>query len=183
MVALVRELTTSEVEDVIAQANKIDERNAENSKSDSASANSGNKTGSGSGSGNKTTSGSSYAKSGEKSISSAGLSTGPAKDKTDSSTENGVENLNLVVEEILSRGPLAFVKEVPEPSAVQNFLESTGTRITVTEASGLENLLRRALTFLPEQKLGPSEPAKHHWYVDNEMSLEYTINESVAITK
>lgn len=149
MVALVGELTTSEVEDVIAEANKTDTRPA-----------------SGSGSSKRATSGSSNAKSGEKSISSEGVSTGPANDKAAESTA-GEENLNLIGKDSLARVPPASVKELAESSAIQDFLEPAGTRITVVEASGLENLLRRVLKFLPEERLGPSELTKHHWFVDD----------------
>ena len=150
MVALVGELTTSEAEDVIAEAYRID------TKSSSAS-----------GSSTRTTSGSSNAKSGEKSISSEGISTEVAKDNLEATTSGLVVNLNLIGDDNVARMPLDSVEELPEPSAVQEFLELSGTRITITEALVLESLLRSVLKFLPEERLGPSELAKHHWFVDS----------------
>ena len=104
---------------------------------------------------------------GEKSISSEGVSSRPTNDKAAESTTSGGENLNVIGEDSLAWMPLASVKELPESSATQDFLEPAGTRITAVEASGLENLIRSVLKFLPEERLGHSELAKHHWFVDD----------------
>ena len=178
MVARVGELTTSEAEEALAEVNEIDFGSGESgcTKSGSASrnSNSGNKTEprSSSGSANKTTSGSSNAKSGEKSISSEGISlegisTRLGKDDSLLNTTEMDEDSNLVGDESLARAPLEPVKELPETGEVMELLEPAGTRITIVEASGLENLLRRALMFLPEQRLRPLELTKHHWFVDD----------------
>lgn len=57
------------------------------------------------------------------------------------------------------------MKEVSEPSEVTEFLEPAGTVITAAEAVELEDLLRRALVFLPEKRLASSELAKHYRFV------------------
>jgi serine/threonine-protein kinase SRPK3 len=50
---------------------------------------------------------------------------------------------------------------------IAEFLEPTGTTISLVEAGGLENVLREALTFLPGQRVTPLELAKHHWFRDD----------------
>lgn len=113
---------------------------------------------------NKTSSGpqsnstSSNVKSAEKSISSEGIVTGtkPAEYAERANNLIGIE----------SHGVVGSVKDATASSRVDEFLEPEGTVITKAEAQGLENLLRKALRFLPEQRLAPSELAKHHWYFD-----------------
>jgi serine/threonine protein kinase len=161
LVALVGELTTSEAEEVIARMDKTDPAQIDVGKTDSGSGNSGSGN-----SGTKNDSGSSNAKSGGKSISSEGISVVPIGEKVIEITQ-GVENLNVIGDQSMARAPLESVREVPEIGEAVEFLEPAGTRVTVAEAEGLENLLRRALMFLPEQRLGPSELAKHHWFADD----------------
>jgi serine/threonine-protein kinase SRPK3 len=59
-------------------------------------------------------------------------------------------------------GVVGSVKDATATTAVEEFLEPAGTAISAVEAEGLENLLRKALRYLPEQRLAPSELAKHH---------------------
>jgi serine/threonine-protein kinase SRPK3 len=154
MIAIVGDLTTSEVDYVLEEANKSDEKPG-----GSGSGNSGDS--------NKATSGSSNSKSGEKSTSSEGISTGTKPDTAKESTGDRADILSLRGEDSLSRMPLASVKELPEPSAVRDFLEQSGMKVTAIEGEGLDELLRMALTFLPGDRIGPKELSKHHWFVDN----------------
>lgn len=146
LVALVEELTTSEAADVIEQINKPISSGSSHEKSTSGSSN---KNNSGSGLG----SGSSNAKSGEKSISSEGISTGVT---TTTSGDGPVER--PVSDPGLESMP------VPVTLGIAEFLEPTGTTISLVEADNLESLLREALNFLPDERVTPLELAKHHWY-------------------
>jgi serine/threonine-protein kinase SRPK3 len=162
LIALVDEITTSEAEEVIARTNKSDPDEIEVYKSDSGSESSVNKNDSNSSnakSGEKST-------SGEKSISSEGITTGPSSNKKSSETGQ-LENMNVIGDQSTARAPLESVNELPEPGEAIEFLELAGTRVTAVEALGLENLLRRVLKFLPEERLGPSELAKHRWFLDD----------------
>ncbi|KAH7317334.1 kinase-like domain-containing protein [Rhexocercosporidium sp. MPI-PUGE-AT-0058] len=157
MIAMVGELTTSEANEVMELINKVSSESAEQHKSDAASSRN---IESGSGSGNKTTSGSSNAKSGDKSISSEGLSTGLIRP----SSSGMHENVNAISDE--SQGVPGMFDLATATALVREFLEPEGTRVATLEAKGLENLLRSALMYLPEDRLSASELAKHHWFFD-----------------
>ncbi|KAG0650382.1 Dis1-suppressing kinase [Hyphodiscus hymeniophilus] len=160
LIALVEELTTSEAEEVIARTNKTDPEQIVTNEGASSGNSSGNRSGS------KPESSSSNAKSGEKSISSEHQEGSSSSNVISSKTEQP-ENLNVIGDQTTVRRPLESVKELPETLETMEFLETSGTRVTALEAEELENLLRRALMFLPEQRLGPSELAKHHWFLDD----------------
>jgi serine/threonine-protein kinase SRPK3 len=140
LIALVGELTTSDAADVIARANQStsDLANGDKFKSSSTSSN---------------------AKSTEKSISSEGISTGVG-------VTNSVRRVNNVIGTEAS-GVVGSVKDATATTTVEEFLEPVGTVISAVEAKGLENLLRKTLSYLPEQRLAPSELAKHHWFFDD----------------
>jgi len=157
LIAMVGALTTSEAADVVARINKNFDSPEEN-KSDSLSSSKGQ---SGSGSGNKTNSGS---KSGDKSISSEGLSIGRHIDPN----PEAYDNENVIGDESIG-GARGLISELTVTAVVREFLEPSGTRISVAEAKGLDNLLRSAMMFLPEERLPPSELAKHHWFSDDVM--------------
>jgi hypothetical protein len=53
---------------------------------------------------------------------------------------------------------------VPVTLGIAEFLEPTGTTISLVEANGLERLLREALIFLPEERVTPVELAKQLWF-------------------
>lgn len=149
LLALVEELTTSEADEVMALVNR-----PSGNKSNSSSSNYKKESGSGSGK-SAEKSASSEGKSVDKSISSEGLSTGKEAEAVERA-----ENLTG------TEGTGGSAGDATATANVKNFLESEGTIITVIEANGLENLLRKALRFLPEQRLAPSELAKHHWFFD-----------------
>jgi hypothetical protein len=151
LVALVEELTTSEAADVMEQINKPPSSGSTHEKTASGSSN--NKDNSGSGAG----SGSSQAKSGEKSISSEGVSTGVPALSGDITLPTNMTAATPIPEEL----------PVPVIIGIAEFLEPTGTTISPVEADGLENLLREALTFLPEKRVVPLELAKHCWFCDD----------------
>jgi len=147
LVALVDELTTSEAAEVMDQINKGPNSGSSQEKTSSGS----NKNHSGSGA----ASGSSNAKSGEKSISSEGISTGvPASGDLGTAGEVPTPELNS--------GSLV----IPAVIGIAEFLEPTGTTISTVEADSLEDLLREALTFLPEQRRTPLIISRHHWFRD-----------------
>ena len=150
LIALVEELTTNEAEEVIARTNKTDSEHSAAIKSDSGSGN-GSRNGSAI-SGSKNDSGSSNAKDGEKSISSEGISIGPSNDSISNKTEQW-DNLNVIGDQGMASMPLKSIQELPETWKRTEFLERIGTKITAIEAEVLENLLRRALLILPEQRL------------------------------
>jgi serine/threonine protein kinase len=145
LVALVEELTTSEAADVIEQINKPPSSGSLHEKSTSGSSNKNN-------SGSGLASGSSAAKSGEKSISSEGISTGVPATSGDTPAEKPVSD------------PAPESMPVPITLGIAEFLEATGTTISFVEADSLERLLRKALIFLPEERVTPLELAKHHWF-------------------
>jgi serine/threonine-protein kinase SRPK3 len=156
LIALVGDLTTSEAEEVIARTNKTDPEQIEVEGSEIGSGNSG----------TKNNSGSSNAKSGDKSISSEGVSTRPSSGNTFNKTEQ-VQSMNVIGDQSMAGASLESVKELPEIGKTIDLLESAGVRITTIEAVGLENLLRRVLVYLPEERLGPSELAKHRYFRDD----------------
>jgi len=154
---LVEAITTSEAAEVLYRVNKSGSDSNNEPKSASGSSSGKEKSGSGSSKSNKTNSGSSNAKSGEKSISSEGVSTGvPA------STPPKLPKNLIGAEDIGIAG-----SAVDATQGVKVFLEPSGSRITLVEAVSLENLLRKALSYMPEQRLCPSELAKHHWFFDD----------------
>jgi serine/threonine protein kinase len=150
LLALVEELTTSEAADVMELVNKPSSGSSQERSQEKSSSGSGNKNQTGSGSG----SGSSGMKSSEKSIPSEGISTG----KVDSGTGTGTETEGQVGAGV-ALDKFAGI-------AVEDFLESSGTIISVAEAAGLENLLRTALAFLPGKRLPADKIARHHWFSD-----------------
>jgi len=168
LIEMVGELTTSEAAEVLALVNKSSSNEAGEAehKSDSVSSVKV-ESGSGSGSGNKTNSGSSNAKSGEKSISSEGLSTGVASKVLERPAAS--DPANLVGED--GAGLATSGRDEETDTLVTNFLEAHGTRMKPVEGHGLENLLRKALMYLPEERLLPSELAKHHWFFDEFMDV------------
>jgi serine/threonine-protein kinase SRPK3 len=145
LVALVEELTTSEAADVIEQINKSSSSGSSHEKSTSGSSNKNN-------SGSGAASGSSVTKSGEKSISSEGISTGVPATRGDIPAKKSVSDPRL------ESMPVAITLGIAE------FLEATGTTISLVEADSLEGLLRETLIFLPEERVTPLELAKHHWF-------------------
>lgn len=162
IIAMVEELTTSEAVEVVLRMNKsssgsVDEDNT-------ATVSSG-KAVSGSGSNGKSNPGS---KSGDKSISSEGVpagNTGDAGRNSDSiKAGSDGQNENVIGDD--SRGAAGSTKISIATTHVQEFLEPDGKRITASEAKELEELLRGALNYLPEDRLPPSELAKHSWFFD-----------------
>jgi serine/threonine-protein kinase SRPK3 len=148
LVALVEELTTSEAADVIEQINKPPSSSSSHEKSTSGSSNKNN-------SGSAVASGSSNAKSGEKSIASEGISTGvPAilATSADPPAERAISD------------PAPESMPVPVTLGIAEFLEPTGTTISLVEANCLEMLLREALIFLPEERVTPVELARQLWF-------------------
>ncbi|TAQ87673.1 hypothetical protein B7494_g4029 [Chlorociboria aeruginascens] len=126
IIAMVGELTTSGAADVIAQANT--------STSGSAFENESNNT--------KSSPGTSTDTSAEKSISSEGIPTG-------GSIATAVERVkNVIGTEAF--GVVGSIEDATATARVEDFLEPAGTRISVEEARGLENLLRKALRYLPD---------------------------------
>jgi serine/threonine-protein kinase SRPK3 len=149
LIALVEDLTTDEAAEVMELANKPQSNSSSENKDNSLSSNKKN-----------SNSGSSNAKSGEKSISSEGVSTG--KGAHDARVEP--------VRNLIGRDGMGLegsAKDATATSHIKDFLEPAGTKISAIEAEGLENLLRKALRFLPEERLAPSELAKHHWFFDD----------------
>ncbi|KAN0116899.1 kinase-like protein [Hyaloscypha variabilis] len=148
LVALVEELTTSEAAEVIEQINKPQSSGSSHEKSTSGSSNKNN-------SGSAVASGSSNAKSGEKSISSEGISTGastiPSR-SDDHPPERPVSD------------PITESLPMPVTLGIAEFLEPTGTTISLIEADSLEKLLREALIFLPEERVTPLHLAEQHWF-------------------
>ncbi|KAE9376472.1 kinase-like protein [Stipitochalara longipes BDJ] len=148
LVALVEELTTSEAADVIAQINNPQSSGSSHEKTISGSSEKNN-------SGSAVASGSSNAKSGEKSISSEGISTGvPGVPVTSGDPP---------AERPISDSILGSIS-MPVTLGIAEFLEPTGTIISPVEANSLETLLREALIFLPELRVTPLELTKQHWF-------------------
>ncbi|KAJ5047228.1 uncharacterized protein L3040_003068 [Drepanopeziza brunnea f. sp. 'multigermtubi'] len=173
LVALVEELTTSEAEGIVADLDKRSPESSHHEKKNSGTGSTNkSKSGDAPGSPNQKSgnansglsnsksgdgSGSSNAKSGEKSISSEGIPTGPAR------------NLGATIGSALGimdgkeeRQP--HRNDVAEPVINGELLEPSGTVITVVEALALENLLRKAMQFRPENRESAAELAKHDWF-------------------
>ena len=150
LIAMVEALTTSEADDVMSLVNKPSSGSSQE-KTNSASS-------------NKVQSGSSNAKSGEKSIiSSEGITTGvPVTAAMDSGA--GAE---------LQASPSVAIYPA-SVTALGEFLESSGTIISVAEAECLESLLRDALTFLPDDRPEAEQLEKHRWFSDLYESLGTT---------
>jgi len=159
LVALVEELTTSEAADVIEQINKPPSSNSTPEKWTSGSSNKNISSNS------ALASGSSNAKSGEKSISSEGISTGA---KAAPVTKSDLEPERPISDPISENVP------VPVTLGIAEFLEPTGTTISLNEANGLEKLLRDALIFLPELRVTPLELAKQHWFQEQYQNVIHT---------
>ncbi|CZT02211.1 related to dis1-suppressing protein kinase dsk1 [Rhynchosporium agropyri] len=164
LVALVEELTTSEANYVMAQI-----ENPHTGSSNEKSGSTREKTDSGtgeslkvqSGSGTGSGSGSSAAKSGEKSISSEGISTGAG------AIVGTAINSTPGIDAVAADTELPQAGEIDVPLTIAEFLEPSGTIISVVEALTLENALRKALQFLPEKRISAAELAKHRWFSDN----------------
>ncbi|KAK6586174.1 hypothetical protein PZA11_001231 [Diplocarpon coronariae] len=179
LIALVEELNTSEAEGVMAALEKhgsgsshertdSGKHSSNKSKSGNASAgSSAEKSGDASASGSSAAktgdaSGSSNAKSGEKSISSEGMSTGPVRSKG-----TAIGSALGLVDSIGKRQTHA--EDVATACTNAEFLEPSGTIISVVEALTLEDVLRMAMKFLPEHRQSAAQLAKHDWfYVDFE---------------
>lgn len=159
LIALVAEITTSEAAEVIARVNELSMSSPDQKKPGSSDSDK-NESGGSSSLNAKGNSGSSNAKSGEKSISSEGISTGAG---TGALTSTGTTTIDIGVE---GNNVVALAKDLVEAGKVEEFLELVGTKITNNEAEALEDLLRKALMHLPEQRLRASELAKHHWFFD-----------------
>lgn len=181
LVALVEELTTSEAADVIALVNKSSSsQEKSNSKSSPASGSgSGSGSGYGSGSAGKLLTGSASGSGSGTGSSKQPLSgSGSVSGTVSSSTKSGEKSISS---EGLSNGTLSTAREkatIPEQNIVNpqggpflatvaEFLEMKGTTITGVEGGDLEDLLRKALKFLPEQRSSPEELAKHKWFSTN----------------
>ncbi|KAH7403682.1 kinase-like domain-containing protein [Cadophora sp. MPI-SDFR-AT-0126] len=162
LVALVEELTTGEANYVMAQIENAhspgptSERSASSHKKMSSGTGSPHKNQSGYGSG------SSGAKSGEKSISSEGISTSVVKHPGTTIGSIASVATGASAERRQSRSG-----DIEAPNIIAEFLEASGTVISVVEASALENLLRKAMQFLPEDRMPASELAKHEWFFEN----------------
>ncbi|KAH7329916.1 kinase-like domain-containing protein [Rhexocercosporidium sp. MPI-PUGE-AT-0058] len=163
LVALVEELTTSEANFVLAQIENPLSAGSSYDKTGSSPEKTGPGTGEStkaqSGSGSTSASGSSAAKSGEKSISSEGISTG-AETNAGTTTEQAL-GMNTGADRRLPR-----TGDVAPPTCAE-FLEPFGTIISVVEALALESLLRKAMQLLPENRASAAELAKHNWFFDN----------------
>lgn len=169
LIALVEELTTSEAEGVVEHLNSRSSHSPHHEKTNSGTGSgtgsSGkNKSGEASGSsqpksGSGNASGSSNARSGEKSVSSEGISTGP--DRNSNATIGST--LGVIAEKDKHQ-----TSQDDEPKSFNGeFLELPGTTITVAEALKLEDLLRKALQFRPEDRQSAAELAKHDWFGEN----------------
>lgn len=142
LVALVGELTTSEAVEVMAQVNRNSGSSQEKSQE---------KSGSDSSPRNDSGSASSNNKSGEKSMSSEGIATDVPSSSSGGSDEHKVDD------------PAGL----PGHSvAVKEFLESAGTTISQIEAERFEDLLRKTMAFVPEERVAPLELVKHDWFID-----------------
>lgn len=106
----------------------------------------------------KPKSSSSNCRSADKRISSEGISTGVV------STSPANQIKNVIGMEAL--GVIGLIDD-EMPASVDDFIEPVGTIISISEARGLENLLRKALNYLPEQRSTPAELAKHRWFFDD----------------
>lgn len=153
LVALVEELTTSEAAQVIAAIDKHSSGST-NEKTNSGTRSSIDKSKSGDGSGFSNT------KSGEKSISSEGISTGPVKN-----VGATIRSTLGIVTGAERRKPRP--EDVTVPVTIAEFLEPSGTIISGVEARSLEDLLRKAMQFLPENRSSAAELAKHDWFFDD----------------
>ncbi|KAL2067024.1 hypothetical protein VTL71DRAFT_1448 [Oculimacula yallundae] len=168
LVALVEELTTSEANYVMAQI-----ENPHTGSSNEKSVSSREKTDSGtgesakvlSGSGAGSGSGSSAAKSGEKSISSEGIATGTMA-STAATVGTAIKSA-LGIDAVTANRELPQAGKVDVPLTIAEFLEPSETIISVVEALKLEDALRKALQFLPEDRISAAELAKHRWFFDN----------------
>lgn len=162
LVALVEELTTSEANYVMAQIEHAHSPGSTHEKSGSSHE----KTHSGSVSSNKNQSGSgsgsSGARSGEKSISSEGVSTGATKSRAAT-----IASTAGIATETGADRRLPRSGDIEVPVMIAEFLEPSGTIISVAEAEALENLLRKAMQFLPEDRSPAAELAKHDWFFVN----------------
>lgn len=69
------------------------------------------------------------------------------------------------------------------PAHLHTFLEPPGLRISVAEAKSFEDLLRKSLRYLPEERSTASELAKHIWLsgMFNETDLKPASSTSLAI--
>ncbi|TGO17518.1 hypothetical protein BTUL_0017g00990 [Botrytis tulipae] len=117
---------------------------------------------------------SSDAKSSEKTPSSEGLSTGrsPKKiftkfsalaEKSKTKTSANVSDS----EDNETRGMAASVEvEHCGPEHSQSYLEPSGIKISTAEATILEDLLRKTLRYLPEERSTALELSKHIWFSD-----------------
>ncbi|KAK0115084.1 hypothetical protein ONS96_013554 [Cadophora gregata f. sp. sojae] len=162
LMALVEDLTTSEANYVMAQIEHANSPGSSHEKSGSSHE----KTNSGTGSSGKNQSGSgsgsSGAKSGEKSISSEGVSTGAAKRRAATIASSAGAATEVGADRRLPRSG-----DVDVPVTIAEFLEPSGTIISVVEASALENILRKAMRFLPDDRMPAAELAKHNWFFEN----------------
>jgi len=143
LIALVGELTTSEANEVMAQVDRHSGSSQEKSQEKSGSVSSPR---------NDSGSGSSNDKSGEKSMSSEGIATDA------SSTSKGVRSEEHKIDD---------PAELPEQSVtVKEFLESSGTTISQIEAERLENLLRKTMALIPNERIAAIELVKHDWFIE-----------------
>ncbi|KAH6718855.1 kinase-like domain-containing protein [Leptodontidium sp. MPI-SDFR-AT-0119] len=164
LVALVEELTTSEANYVMEQIGNPHSAGSSHDKTGSSHEEIDLGTGESSkvqtGSGSGTGSGSSAAKSGEKSISSEGISTGAGgRAGTTIGPGSGIT--------AGSNRRLPKAGDVDVSVTIAEFLEPSGTIISVVEALALENLLRKAMRFLPDDRISAAQLAKHDWFFDN----------------
>jgi serine/threonine-protein kinase SRPK3 len=144
LIALVEELTTSEAADVIVRINKDSGSSDEKSEEKSGS-------GSGSSRQHESGSGSSNNKSGKSMISSEGIET-----KTNMVTITGSEEHKV-----------HGLAGLPGRSTtVKELLESAGTTISPIEAGKLEDLLRKTMALVPEERVAAADLVKHSWFVD-----------------
>jgi len=144
LIAIVEELTTSEAAEVMAQVSRNSGSSRQNYQEKSGS-------GSGSSPRNDSGGGSANSKSGE--ISSEGIASESkaAEPTTVAAQEHTIDNQ-------------AGVSELPV--AVEVYLESSGTTISQREAEILEDLLRKTMSFVPEERVAAIELVKHDWFID-----------------
>ncbi|KAF7858011.1 hypothetical protein EAF04_009367 [Stromatinia cepivora] len=138
---------------------------------------------------------SSDAKSSEKTPSSEGISTGMSKTRTSTAlselpktrTSTALSELPEESETKASAHTSDFEDNATQemtvstdidlhcgPVHIHSFLEPPGFRISIAEAKSLEDLLRKSLRYLPEERSTASELAKHIWLsgIFNETDLK-----------
>ncbi|CAD6446437.1 92bc842d-5948-4310-ac10-f20ac5590d55 [Sclerotinia trifoliorum] len=134
---------------------------------------------------------SSNTKSSGKTPSSEGVSTGMSKTKTSTAFSEVTEEskINASAHASDPKGNATGEMTIyPDknlhcgPAHIHSFLEPPGLRISIAEAKSLEDLLRKSLRYLPEERSTASELSKHTWLsgIFNETDLKPASSTSPA---